>query len=136
MIVPDSGSLTAISIARDAKLAQRIVVPDATGSLDVQTLLSDGTPLSNVNFVLRYNGELAPPDLVRMMRRGGNRLSTNADGVAELARIPAGTYELWPYVTDAEAEALVASAAPAKAPVSVTVTEGRQTAVVRFEKSH
>lgn len=135
-VVPDGGSLAAFPLERDAKNAARIVVPDAAGSLDVQTLLSDGTPLSNVNFVLRYNGELAPPDLARMMRRGGNRLSTNADGVAELARIPAGTYELWPYVTDEEAEALVASAAPSKAPVSVTVTGGRQTAVVRFQKNN
>jgi len=134
-IVPNGGSLAAYRLERAAAAgATRIVVPEATASLDVQTLLSDGTPLPNVSFVLRYNGELAPVDVANLMRRGGNSLSTNADGVASLGRIPSGTYELWPYITADEAAALVDAAAPAKAPVHVTVAEGRHTATVRFEK--
>lgn len=135
-IVPNGGSLAAYRLEREASAASatRIVVADATASLDVRTLLSDGTPLPNVSFVLRYNGELAPVDVANLMRRGGNSLSTNADGVAALERIPSGTYELWPYITDDEAAALVDAAAPSKAPVHVTVAEGRHTATVRFEK--
>lgn len=134
-IVPNGGSLAAYRLERAAAAgATRIVVPDATASLDVRTLLSDGTPLPNVSFILRYNGELAPVDVANLLRRGGNSLSTNADGVAALERIPPGTYELWPYITDDEAEALVAAAAPSKAPVHVKVAEGRHSATVRFEK--
>lgn len=134
-IVPNGGSLAAYRIERAAAAGvTRIVVPEATASLDVQTLLADGTPLPNVSFVLRYNGELAPVDVARLMRRGGNSLSTNADGVASLGRIPSGTYELWPYMTPDEAAALVDAAAPAKAPVQVTVAEGQHRATLRFEK--
>ena len=134
-ILPPDGSLAAIRFdAGDVSTARRVVVPEASASLNVDTLLTDGTPLPNVSLLMRYNGELVPPEVARLLRNGGNSLATNENGRAELARIPSGQYEFWPYMTDDEAEALMASATEGRAPVNVSVAEGPHRATVRFDK--
>jgi Carboxypeptidase regulatory-like domain len=134
-ILPPNGSLAAVRFdGDDVRTAHRIVVPEATASLNVDTLLTEGTPLPNVSLLMRYNGELVPPDVARLLRNGGNSLTTNENGRAELAHIPPGQYEFWPYTTDDEAEALMASATEGRAPVHVSVAEGPHRATVRFDK--
>ena len=130
-VLPPSGSLAVLRADSDAT---RVVVPEATASLHVDTLLADGTPLPRVSLLLRYNGELVPPEVARLLRSGGNALATNENGRADLARIPAGEYELWPYTTEEEVAGLMASVSERRAPVHVRVAEGPHRATVRFEK--
>ncbi|HYC92435.1 MAG TPA: carboxypeptidase-like regulatory domain-containing protein [Thermoanaerobaculia bacterium] len=135
-VIPPGGSLAMVRLDHDdrSEPARVVVVPEAKGALEIETLLDDGTPMPNIRFLLRYNGELLPPDVAPMLRRGGNVLLTDEDGHGELARIPPGTYELWPYSTDEEVESLVSSMTPDRAPVQVVVAEGRQRVTVRFQK--
>jgi len=113
----------------------RVVVPAPTSSLSIAALSTEGAPLPGLMLLMRYNGELVPPEVARHMRgRQGVTLETDDQGETKLDHIPAGVYEFWPYHTEAEAEAFVASASVTSAPITVNVRTGENHTTVRFRK--
>jgi len=91
--------------------------------------------MPSLSLLMRYNGELLPPDIAHLLEsQQGQALTTDESGVARLAHIPPGVYEFWPYTADSEAEAVLASMSTMAAPIVVNVITGENEAVVRFQK--
>lgn len=135
-VIPREGSfaVTRIRGVRGDDGESRIVVPDGNASLEIRTSDVDGHPIPNVRFLLRYEGELIPPDVaMRLERLAGLSAHTDATGVALLDRVPPGFFELWPLRTRAEAEAILASLGPT-APVQVAVKPGANVAAMTFAR--
>jgi hypothetical protein len=131
-VVPKDGSFAIRRIGAD-EARVRVDVPPAAASLEVAMLTTAGAPISEVSVLLRYNGELVPPDVSRELeRRQRLRLITDSEGRIQLARVPRGTYELWPYRSQEEADALVASASAIEAPANVNVVTGENRVTLRF----
>ncbi|HKO02376.1 MAG TPA: carboxypeptidase-like regulatory domain-containing protein [Thermoanaerobaculia bacterium] len=137
-VFPKEGSLVIRPLAAsldDAATTERIIVPAANASLEVATLTTDGGALPDVSLLMRYNGQLLPPEVAaELQRQQGVAFGTNENGIARLANIPAGVYEFWPYRSEAEASALLASASALSAPIVVNVVTGENKATVRFQR--
>jgi hypothetical protein len=130
-VFPREGSL-AIARLGDSREV-RVRVPPAGGALHVAARTTDGAPLPRVALLLRIDGELLPPEVAKFLERArGLRLATGDDGIAALDRMPAGTYELWPYADEAEGEELLATATTAAAPVVVELAAGDRDVTLRF----
>ncbi|HEV7919771.1 MAG TPA: carboxypeptidase-like regulatory domain-containing protein [Thermoanaerobaculia bacterium] len=139
-VVGEDGALAIRHFGRAADEAssevERIVVPAATSSLELVTLTTDGEAIPDIALLMRYNGELVPPEVATELRReaAGWQLATGSDGRAHLEHIPPGVYEFWPYASPAEAQLLVESAVGMAAPINVNVATGENRATVRFRK--
>jgi hypothetical protein len=139
-VVGPDGALAIRHFGRAAEEAssdvQRIVVPAASSSLELVTLTTDGEAMPGVALLMRYNGELVPPEIAAELRRAaaGWQLATGSDGRARLEPIPPGVYEFWPYASPAEAQLLIESAVGMAAPINVNVVTGENRATVRFRK--
>ncbi|MEA2571697.1 MAG: hypothetical protein QOI24_3698 [Acidobacteriota bacterium] len=137
-VFPREGSLVIrplTSAIDDAATTTRIIVPAASSSLELATLTTDGGAIPDVSLLMRYNGELLPPEVAaELQRQQGIAFATDEHGIAKLANIPAGVYEFWPFRSEAEASALVASASAISAPIVVNVVTGENKATVRFRK--
>jgi hypothetical protein len=131
-VVPKDGSFAIRRIGADEKRV-RVDVPAAAASLEVALLTTSGTPIPDISLLLRYNGELVPPDVARELeRRQRLKFVSGSDGRVVFARVPRGVYELWPYGSEEEAEAIVASASALEAPANVQVVTGENRITMRF----
>jgi hypothetical protein len=132
-VAPANGSLAAVRLDRD-HAPVKIVVPPPSASLDVslRTITGEGVP--HVSLLLRYNGMVVPPPFQKLLRRELFDVATNEEGRATLWRIPPGFWEAWPYNSEEEAEALMASATPVIAPINVNVVSGENHVVVHLKK--
>jgi hypothetical protein len=133
--LPNEGSLAIARLAPEADPAERtrIVVPAGSSSLEIATLTTEGAAVPSVSLLLRYNGELIPPAVVREMHRyQGLPTATDSDGLATFDHIPPGVYELWPYRTEEEAGEIMSAALAA--PINVNVATGPNKATVKFRR--
>lgn len=128
---PSSGSIGVVRLDRGTS-AVKIATSPATSSLNVHILTTAGEAIPNVILLMRYNGFVIPPALQRLLPI--HQPATNDEGRATLAHIPAGVWEIWPYTSQEESEALIASAMPS-APISVDVVTGENEVTVRFRKN-
>jgi hypothetical protein len=62
----------------------------------------------------------------------GLSLVTDAEGNISLAHIPPGTYEFWPYRTEAEGRLIYDIAADFAAPISLSLVTGENDATVKL----
>jgi hypothetical protein len=134
-VLPNEGSLAIARLAPDADPAERIriVVPAGSSSLEIATLTTEGAAVPAVSLLMRYNGELIPPAVVREMHRyQGLPMATDSDGLATFDHIPPGVYELWPYRTEEEAGEIMSAALAA--PINVNVATGPNKATVKFRR--
>lgn len=132
---PPGGSLAVRRVGPGDDTALRIVVPRGDASLEVTALATDGAALPGLHFLVRFDGELVPPEVIRASRREDLVLDTGDEGRrVTLQRIPPGHYELWPYRDDEEARAMIASSVAAKAAVSLDVTPGTNRVTLRFRR--
>lgn len=130
--IPKEGSFAFRRIGSDDR-SIRIDVPAAAASLEVATLTTEGQPLSGIAVLMRYNGEVVPPELGREIeRQQGIAMKTDDAGRIRLAPVPRGVYELWPYRSPAEADALLASVSALEAPANVNVVTGENRVTIRF----
>jgi hypothetical protein len=133
-VFPKEGSLVMRRLGRE-EASVRVDVPLPTASIEIAALTTDGAAVPNVDLLMRYNGEILPPDVLRELeRQQGMSLETDQSGSARLQHLPSGTYEFWPYRSDAEAEALLASASALAAPIVVNAVSGENKVTVRFRK--
>lgn len=132
---PPGGSLAIRRVGPGDDTALRIAVPRGDASLEVKALATDGAALPGLHFLVRLDGELVPPEVIRASRREDLVLDTGDEGGSvTLQRIPPGHYELWPYRDDEEARAMIASSIPAQAPVALDVTPGANRVTLRFRR--
>jgi hypothetical protein len=139
-IFPKEGSMAIRRLPRplddqSSTATMRVTVPAADASLQVSALLDGGGGMPGVKLLMRMNGEMLPPEVARELeRQQGAALITDENGVARLAAIPAGIYELWPYRSEREVEALMQTATFGAAPITVNVLTGDNSATIRFKK--
>jgi hypothetical protein len=133
-VFPKEGSLAAQHLA-GKETAVRVDIPPPNASIEIATLTTDGEAVPNVELLMRYTGEVIPPDVSRELeRQQGLFLSTDQSGSAHLRHLPPGTYEFWPYRSENEAESLLASASGFAAPIVVNAVTGENKVTVRFRK--
>jgi hypothetical protein len=129
--LPQEGS---IAVGRfDGGERPVIRVPDGTSSLRLLLKTDTGEAFSDLRLLMRIDGMVVPPEIARLLGAKGFSLATNEEGSVLLKRIPAGTYEFWPYRTTAEGQLLYETAADFAAPISVKVLTGENNATVRFQ---
>ena len=133
VVAPDGSFAARRDPAADQELVVRL--PEARSSLRIALRTAAGVPVSRVRLMMRLDGELVSPAVLEYMEvLQGIRLQSNRAGEIELSRIPAGTYEFWPWRTPAEAEDINASASSgADWPIRVQVAEGENHAEITFE---
>jgi hypothetical protein len=139
-VFPKEGSLLIRRFPRpldDAKATEPLLVelPKGESTVEVATRLDDGGVMPPVKLLMRFNGELVPPEVAQEAeRQQGFLLHTDGQGTATLAHVPRGLYELWPYRSEREAEAILASATGIKAPITVNAVTGENKATVTFRR--
>lgn len=126
--LPREGSLAA------AHTHGTMRVPAAASSLRLQLLSDTNEPLGDVSLLMRVNGEMIPPAVGRQFALRGLDLITAADGSVSLAKIPAGTYEFWPYRGEAEGLMLYELAGHLPPPITLDVKAGDNEAKIRLRK--
>jgi len=133
VIAPEGGFAVA-SVPREAGgLRVRVDLPRAASSLLIRARTTGGAEMPPFSLLMRFNGAVIPVEILEeLTAMQGLRFSTNAESEVKLERIPGGSYEFWPYRTEEEAEAIVASGDGFVAPIRVNVREGKNTIAVKF----
>ncbi|MGN6183702.1 MAG: MSCRAMM family protein [Thermoanaerobaculia bacterium] len=109
-----------------------IRVPEGTSSLNLVLKSEAGDAFSNLKLLMRIDGTVVPPEIARLLSTRGFPLTTNDEGSVSLRRIPPGTYEFWPYRSNAEGQMLYEIASEFAAPISVNVLTGENNATIKF----
>jgi hypothetical protein len=121
-------------VARDPVEGRlQVHLPRTSSSLLIRALTTSGATMPPFSLLMRYNGELVPPDVAdELTTLQGLQLMTDPNSEAHLQNIPTGTYEFWPYRTESEAQSIMASADALIAPILVKVREGENQIAVKF----
>ena len=129
-VIPREGSFLVQRIEADAV---RVRVPAAGAAIDLLAKTVEGTAVPEVAFMMRFNGEVVPVDVVREMQaHQGARLTTDNAGLARLPNVPPGFYEFWPFRTSTEADAILETAF--EPPIGFNARVGENRVTVRLEK--
>ncbi|HEX2059826.1 MAG TPA: carboxypeptidase-like regulatory domain-containing protein, partial [Thermoanaerobaculia bacterium] len=133
-VIPREGPFAMKRVPReDEKLRLPVYLPSATSSLLIRAQTTEGKPMPRFSLLMRYNGELIPPEVAEELAElQGLQLVTDADSEAHLRNIPSGSYEFWPYRSEAEAQAIVATGSTFLAPIQVNVLVGENKIAVKF----
>lgn len=117
----------------DEKQRLQIYLPSSMSSLMIRARTTDGKTMPPFSLLMRYEGELMPTEVAEELTEvQGLRLATGPDSDAHLRNIPSGSYEFWPYRTEAEAESIVAAGSTFVAPIQVNVRTGENKIAVKF----
>lgn len=128
--VPKDGSIAVSPVWGDDSIVLR--VPAGSSSLRLSLAADNGADFAGVWLLMRINGTIVPPAVARRLVNRGLRLVTDSEGAIELAHIPPGTYEFWPYQTDLEGQILYEGANTMSAPISLDVAAGENSAKVKL----
>lgn len=140
--IPDRGSCAVYALPKEGSIgvarvsgAENLVIriPDGSSSLKLALKSEAGDVFADLRLLMRIDGMVVPPAVARQFGSRGLSLITDAEGKISLAHIPAGTYEFWPYRTDAEGQMIYDMAADFAAPISVNVLNGENDATVKFK---
>jgi hypothetical protein len=131
-VIPREGSFARVLLQGHAERV-RVRVPTAGSAIDLVAKTVEGAVVPEVAFLMRFNGEIVPDEVVREMQSWqGLRLLTDDAGVARLPNMPPGFYEFWPYRTSDEVQSIVDSAF--EPPIGFNARVGENRVTVRFEK--
>ncbi|HUR81151.1 MAG TPA: carboxypeptidase-like regulatory domain-containing protein [Thermoanaerobaculia bacterium] len=131
-VIPREGSFARVQLQSDAQRV-RVRVPTAGAAIDLVAKTVEGAAVPEVAFMMRFNGEVFPDEVVREMQSWqGLRLMTDDDGLARLPNVPPGFYEFWPYRGNDEVVAILESGIDPQIGFNARVGENRVT--VRFQK--
>jgi len=138
-VVAEEGPFAMMRVPRneergaDDKRRLQVFVPSAASSLLIRAQTTDGKTMRPFSLLMRYNGELMPTAVAEELTEvQGLQLATGPDSEAHLRNIPSGSYEFWPYRTEAEAESIVAAGSTFLAPIQVNVRTGENKIAVKF----
>jgi hypothetical protein len=140
--LPDSGSCVLYAFPREGSIGMArltgtgnlvIRVPAGSSSLRLTLKSEGGEVFSGLPLLMRVDGVVIPPAIARQLANRGFPLVTDEDGSISLVHIPPGTYEFWPYRTEAEGQMIYEVAAEIAAPIAVNVVTGENNATVRFK---
>lgn len=137
-VIPREGSLAVQRVAKaldDDRHRIRVRVPPAGAAIDLLAKSTDGAALAEVAFMMRFNGEVVPPEVVHEMRlHQGATLLTDEEGRARLPNVPPGLYEFWPFRSDDEVAAILDTAVALEPPIRLDARSGENRVTVRFER--
>jgi hypothetical protein len=128
--LPKEGSLAVMEVAGKGPLVVR--VREGSSSLKLALKSESGVAFSDLWLLMRIDGTVVPPAVAQHLLTRGLRLMTNAEGSISLARIPPGTYDFWPYRSEAEGQMLYDTGWMMGAPISLEVVSGENSATVRL----
>jgi len=128
--IPKEGSIGVTRVDGPQSLVIR--VPAGSSSLKLTLKSEAGDAFSDLWLLMRVDGVVVPPAIARQLATRGLSLLTNADGRVSLEHIPPGTYEFWPYRSQAEGQTIYEMASSFAAPISVNVLTGENDATVKF----
>jgi hypothetical protein len=133
-VVAEEGPFAMMRVPRsDETRRLQVYLSSSTSSLLIRAQTTDGTAMPPFSLLMRYNGELMPPEVAEELAAvQGLQLATGADSEAHLRNIPSGSYEFWPYRSEAEAESIVAAGSAFLAPIQVNVLTGENKIAVKF----
>lgn len=132
--LPKEGSLGVVQVAGKGPLVVR--VREGSSSLKLALKSESGKAFSDIWLLMSIDGMFVPPAVSHQLFTRGLRLMTNAEGSISLAHIPPGTYDFWPYRSEAEGQMLYDSAGVMDAPISLDVVSGENSATVRLRALH
>jgi carboxypeptidase family protein len=130
-VLPKEGSIAVERLEGTERLTIR--VPEGTSSLRLALKTDAGVAFSDLRLLMRIDGKIVPPEIARILGSRGLSLATNEEGNVSLQHIPPGTYEFWPYRTNAEGQMICEYASEFEAPISVKVLTGENNATIRFQ---
>ena len=111
-----------------------MTVPAGKGLLTIRSESTKHEPIPHVLFVLRVDGTLLPAAVVgRLAATQQLPFKTDADGRAQLSRLPAGRYDIWPVRTRQELEQVFSGTAGAPAATAI-VSSVPQMVVMTFDQ--
>jgi hypothetical protein len=128
---PKEGSIAVEHISEREPFVLR--VPEGSSSLRLSLKSAKGDAFPDVWLLMRIDGNIVPPAIGRQLAGRGLGLLTDAEGSISLAHIPPGTYEFWPYRSEAEGQRLYDVAYAVAPPISLRVTKGENSATARFQ---
>jgi hypothetical protein len=128
--MPKEGSLAVAQVAGKGPLV--MWTREGSSSLKLALKSERGEAFPDLWLLMRIDGTVVPPAVSRQLFARGLRLMTNAEGSISLAHIPPGTYDFWPYRSEAEGQMLYDAAPAMAAPISLNVLTGENTATVRL----
>lgn len=133
-VVAEEGPFAMMRVPRqEEKGRMEIYVPSWTSSLLIRAQTTDGKTMPQFSLLMRYDGELMPTEVAEELTEvQGLTFATGENGEAYLRNIPSGSYEFWPYRSEAEAESIVASGSTFLAPIQVNVRAGENKIAVKF----
>lgn len=129
--VPKEGSIGVAQASGSRDLVVR--VPAGSSSLKLTLKSEAGDAFSDVWLMMRIDGVVVPPSITRQLTSRGLSLVTDDAGRVSLEHIPPGTYEFWPYRTEAEGRMIYDIAESFAAPIAVNVHTGENDATVKFK---
>ena len=109
-VIPREGSFAIVQIAAESPSDHvKVIVPRPEASIGIRATRKDGTAIPNVGLMLRYNGHMIPGEAVQALAlQQSTVVFIDADGVATLAGLPLGHYEIWPVLTRKQQRELLA----------------------------
>ena len=128
--LPKEGSLAVVQVAGKEPLVVR--VREGSSSLKLALKSESGEAFPDVWLLMRVDGTVVPPAVSHQLFIRGLRLMTNAEGSVSLTHIPPGSYDFWPYRSEAEGQMLYDAAWGMAAPISLNVVTGENSATVRL----
>ncbi len=140
--LPDASSCTVYALPKEGSIGMSRVagtdplvlrVPEGSSSLRLALKSASGEAFSDLWLLMRIDGAVVPPAVARQLINRGFALVTDTAGSISLAHIPPGTYEFWPYRSEAEGQALYDVASGFEPPITVNVLTGENDVTVRFQ---
>lgn len=133
-VIHPEGGFTVARVARESgRQRLRVDLAPASSSLVIRARTKDGAPMPPFSLLMRYDGAVVPVDVLEELTAvQGLHFATDPRSDVRLERIPNGQYEFWPYRTEAEANAIVATIDDLAAPIRVHVREGKNSVAVKF----
>jgi hypothetical protein len=140
--IPERGPCAVYALPKEGSIgvarvngAQNLVIRVPAGSSSLRLALKSeaGDAFADLWLLMRIDDMVVPPAIARQFAGRGLSLLTNEEGRISLAHIPPGTYEFWPYRTEAEGQMIYDMAADFAAPISVNVLTGDNEATVKFK---
>jgi hypothetical protein len=128
--LPKQGSLAVVQVAGKGPLVVR--VREGSSSLKLALKSDGGAAFSDMWLLMRIDGTVVPPAVSQQLFTRGLRLMTDAEGSISLAHIPPGTYDFWPYRSEAEGQMMYDAGWVMAAPISLDVVSGENSATVRL----